>query len=351
MTTRPFTIGGRRIGDGEPVFVIAEAGVNHNGDVELARALIDAAAAASADAVKFQTFSADRLVTAQAPKAQYQNRTTDPAESQLAMLKRLELSAEAHRDLIDHAAARGILFLSTPFDSGSADMLDALNLEIFKLGSGELTDLPLLTHVARKGRPMILSTGMSALDEVEQAVAAVRAAADVPLAVLHCVSNYPADTRDCNLRAMDAMRAAFGVPVGYSDHTRGNVASLAAVARGACIIEKHLTLDRSMPGPDHEASSDPQEFAELVRAIRETEAALGDGIKRPRESELSTRAVARKSVVALVDIPKGQPVTREMLGVRRPGTGIPPADLERLVGRAHRVDIAAGSLLTWETAI
>ena len=349
MTT--IRIGDREVGDGRPVFVIAEAGVNHNGDPLLARELVDAAAQAGADAVKFQTFSADRLVTASSPKAGYQQRTTDPGESQLDMLKRLELSADAHRQLMAHAEARGVMFLSTPFDAGSADLLDSLAIAAFKMGSGELTDLPLLEHVARKQRPMLVSTGMSSLDEVAQAVSAIRAASPVPLALLHCVSNYPADIADCNLRAMDAMRDAFGVPVGYSDHTRGDGAALAAVARGACIIEKHLTMDRSLPGPDHEASSNPHEFAALVARIREIEVALGDGIKRPRPAELPTRSVARKSVVALVDIPRGQPVTREMLGVRRPGTGIPPAEIERLVGRAHRVDIPAGSLLTWETAI
>jgi N-acetylneuraminate synthase/N,N'-diacetyllegionaminate synthase len=349
--TDQLRIGGRGVGEGHPVFVIAEAGVNHNGDVAIGRALIDAAAASGADAVKFQTFSADRLVTAASPKAAYQNQTTDPGESQHTMLKRLELSAGAHRALLEHARARDIVFLSTPFDAESADLLETLGVSVFKLGSGELTDLPLLAHVARKGRPMIVSTGMSWMEEVDRAVRAIRAAADVPLALLHCVSNYPAASRDCNLRAMDAMRDAFRAPIGYSDHTRGLVAAIAAVARGACIIEKHLTLDRNLPGPDHQASCDPPELAALVRAIREAEAALGDGVKRPAESELSTREVARKSVVALVDIPRGQPVTREMLGVRRPGTGIPPADLDRLVGRAHREDIRAGSMLTWETAI
>lgn len=346
-----FTIGGRSIGAGAPVFVIGEAGVNHNGDVGLAARLIDAAAEAGADAVKFQTFSAERLVTATAPKAAYQNRTTDPGESQLAMLQRLELSPGAHRDLLAHARARHIIFLSTPFDPESADLLAELGVPAFKLGSGELTDLPLLARVARKGLPMIVSTGMSTLEEVGSAVRAVREAAPVPLALLQCVSNYPADARDCNLRAIDTMREAFGVPVGYSDHTRGNVTAIAAVARGACIVEKHLTLDRDLPGPDHQASCDPAEFAAFVHALRETEAALGDGVKRPAEPEWSTRAVARKSVVALVDIPRNTPVTRDMLGIRRPGTGLAPSELDRLVGRAHRVDLHAGALLSWETVI
>jgi N,N'-diacetyllegionaminate synthase len=346
-----FRIGEHAVGDDQPVFVIAEAGVNHNGDMAVARALIDAAAGSGADAVKFQTFSADRLVTLTSPKAVYQTRTTDPEESQHEMLRRLELSSESHRELMDYARARDIVFLSTPFDPQSADLLEELDVSVFKLGSGELTDLPLLAHVAKKGRPMIVSTGMSWLEEVDQAVKAIRKVSTVPLALLHCVSNYPAESDDCNLRALDAMREAFRVPIGFSDHTRGHVAAVAAVARGACIIEKHLTLDRTLPGPDHQASCDPREFGAFVQAIRETEAALGDGVKRPVEAEYAMREVARKSVVALIDIPRGQLVTREMLGVRRPGTGIPPSDLERLVGRAHREDIPAGSLLTWETAI
>jgi N-acetylneuraminate synthase/N,N'-diacetyllegionaminate synthase len=198
---------------------------------------------------------------------------------------------------------------------------------------------------------MIVSTGMSWIEEVERAVRTIRETRAVDLALLHCVSNYPAESRDCNLRAMDALRDAFGTPVGYSDHTRGPVAAIAAVARGACIIEKHLTMDRALPGPDHQASCDPREFAAFVQALRDAEAALGDGVKRPAPSELSTRDVARKSVVALVDIPRGQPMTREMLGVRRPGTGLPPAELERLVGRISRDDIPAGTVLTWENAI
>jgi N,N'-diacetyllegionaminate synthase len=349
--TGPFRIDGREIGGSHPAFLIAEAGVNHGGDLSTAKALIDAAAASGADAVKFQTFSADRLVTATAPKAGYQARTTDASESQLAMLKRLELSAESHAELIEHARARKLIFLSTPFDAESADLLDSLGVPVFKLGSGELTDVPLLAHVARKGRPMIVSTGMSWMVEVERAVCVIQKAGPVPVALLHCVSNYPAESEGSNLRAMDTMRDAFGTPVGYSDHTRGHLTAVAAVARGACIIEKHLTLDRTSPGPDHQASSDPQEFARMVEAIREVEAALGDGVKRPVRSELPMRDIARKSVVAVVHIPRGQPVTREMLGVRRPGTGIPPSDLERLIGRAHCEDIPAGSLLRWETTI
>lgn len=342
------TIGNRKVGSGEPVFIIAEAGVNHNGDLDLARRLIDAAAEAGADAVKFQTFVADRLVTRAAPKAEYQRQTTDAAESQYAMLKRLELSPEAHRDLVNWSRARGLVFLSTPFDPQSADLLESFGMPVFKVGSGELTDLPFLAHIARKGRPMIISTGMSWLSEVEQAVRIVREAGQDQVALLHCVSNYPALTQDVNLRAIDTLRQAFGVPVGFSDHTAGIAVAMAAVARGACIIEKHFTLDRTLPGPDHQASLEPNEFAAMVRGVREVEEALGDGVKRPMAAELNTRAVARKSVVALVDIKCGCPLTREMLGVRRPGTGIAPADLDRLIGRTLCQDVKADTVLTME---
>lgn len=342
------TIGNRKVGSGEPVFIIAEAGVNHNGDLALARRLIDAAAEAGADAVKFQTFVAERLVTRSAPKAEYQRKTTDASESQYAMLKRLELSPESHRDLLTWSHSRGLAFLSTPFDPQSADLLESFEVPVFKVGSGELTDLAILTHIARKGRPMIISTGMSWLSEVEQAVRIVREAGQDHIALLHCVSNYPALTQDVNLRALDTLRQAFNVPVGYSDHTQGIAVAVAAVARGACIIEKHFTLDRTLPGPDHEASLGPDEFAAMVCGVREVERALGDGVKRPMAAELSTRAVARKSVVALVDIKGGCSITHKMLGVRRPGTGIAPADLDRLVGRTVRENVQAGTVLTWE---
>lgn len=346
--TNHFQLGERRLGAGQPVFVIAEAGVNHNGDVDLAHQLIDAAAEAGADAVKFQTFAADRLVTRTAPKAAYQLSTTDAAESQYDMLKRLELSPEAHRVLLAHSRQRSLEFLSTPFDAESADLLESLDILAFKVGSGELTDLPLLAHIARKGRPMLVSTGMSWLGEVEQAVRTVRAAGLEQLALLHCVSNYPAQETDINLRALDTLRHAFGVPVGYSDHTPGIIMPAAAVALGACIIEKHFTLSQALPGPDHKASLEPRSFALMVRGIREVEAALGDGFKRPMPREQNTRDVVRKSVVALRDISQGEELRLSMLGVRRPGTGFPPADLEHLLGRRARMDISAGAALTWD---
>lgn len=341
-------IGTRAIGVGRRVFIIAEAGVNHNGDPKKALELVDAAAEAGADAVKFQTFSADRLVTGLSPKATYQCETTDPKESQFEMLKKLELSEDAHRELKLRAEQHGLVFLSTPFDSESADLLEKLGVLAFKVGSGELTDLPLLAHIAQKRKPMILSTGMSTMEEVTQAVRTVQKAGLEEIALLHCVSAYPAPAEEANLRAMRILRRDFDVPVGYSDHTEGIDVALMAVACGANIIEKHLTLDRTLAGPDHRMSLEPTEFKAMVRDIRNAEKILGNGVKQPMPSERNTRQVARKSVVALVDIPKGCSITRGMVGVRRPGLGIPPTDIEKVVGRTVGTDVPAGNILTWE---
>jgi N,N'-diacetyllegionaminate synthase len=345
--SRDFVLAGRAIEPGRPVFVIAEAGVNHNGDAAMARALIDAAADSGADAVKFQTFRTSALTSRTAPKAAYQIEATGAGESQSEMLMRLELSTGTLRALQAHAAARGIVFFSTPFDEASADTLGALGVPMFKIPSGEITNLPLLRHVAAKGKPIILSTGMSTLDEVEQALAAIGDVADVPVAILHCVSAYPAPVGEVNLRAMDALRDRFGRPVGLSDHTLGLEIALAAVARGAAIVEKHLTLDKNLPGPDHRASLEPAEMAALVRGIRNVEAALGDGVKRPMPSELDTRRVARKSLVAARALRAGEELVKDAVAVKRPGTGISPAELERALGRRVRRDLAADDVIDW----
>ncbi len=338
-------IAGRSIGRDRPCYVIAEAGVNHNGELSLAMRLVEAAAKAGADAVKFQTFSADRLATEGAPKADYQRQGAEETQSQREMLRRLELSAGAHRSLIDACRRHGIEFLSSPFDEESADLLDSLNVPAFKIASGELTNLPFLAHVARKGRPIILSTGMSTLDEVRAAVRTIQEEGNKTVALLQCVSCYPADPADVNLRAMATMEKAFEVPVGYSDHTRENEVALAAVALGACILEKHLTLDRSLPGPDHLASTEPREFAELIRGVRAVESALGSGEKRPAAAESAVAAVARKSLVAVRDIPAGSAITAEMIVAKRPGTGLSPSLRDRVVGRRATRDIPAGALL------
>jgi N-acetylneuraminate synthase len=339
-------VGPRSIGTGHPVFIIAEAGVNHNGDMNLARQLIDVAAQAGVDAVKFQTFRAEKVVSPYAPKATYQQQKIGDEESQLEMVKRLELPFESFRELYNYCHTRNILFMSTPFDEDSVDFLADLGMTIFKIPSGEITNLPFLTHVARKGRPMIVSTGMAFLGEVEAAVRAIEAVGNHSFALLHCVSNYPANPADVNLRAMQTMTRAFNVPVGYSDHTLGSEVALAAVALGACIIEKHFTLDRNLPGPDHQASAEPAELAALVRGIRVVEASLGDGRKQPAASEANTAAVARKSLVAACDIPAGATLTEMMIALKRPGTGLPPAMREFLIGRVARTMISAGTLLT-----
>ena len=342
---KPVEIAGRRIGPGAPCFAIAEAGVNHNGDAGLARRLIDAAADAKADAVKFQTFSAERLSTAAAPMAAYQ-KTADPDGSQLEMLRRLELPTEVWRDLFDHCRERNILFLSSPFDGKAADFLEELGVAAFKIPSGEITNPDFLKFVAEKRRPLIVSTGMADLPEVGEAVGAIRAVGDVPVVLLHCVSAYPAPVSDCNLRAMETLRNAFGLPVGWSDHCLGNDVALAAVAMGACVIEKHLTLDKTLPGPDHAASSEPAEFAALISGIRRIADAMGDGRKAPSASEMETRNVARKSLVAACDLSRGDLLSAGDIDFRRPGTGIPPVEAASLMGRRLRTAVAEGTLLT-----
>lgn len=340
-------------------FIIAEAGVNHNGSLEMAEQLIDVAAAAGADAVKFQTFRADQLVSATAPKAEYQTRTTDITESQHEMIKKLELDEAAHARLIAHCANRKIQFLSTPFDHESLRLLTSrFELSLLKIPSGEITNAPLLLAAARTGRRILLSTGMSTLGEVEEALGVLafgyidqttapsreafgnawrspigQAALQRQVALLHCTTEYPAPLAEVNLRAMDTLAVAFGLPVGYSDHTEGIALPLAAVARGATIIEKHFTLDRSLPGPDHRASLEPEELRRMVQGIREVELALGNGRKQPTPSEMKNMAVARKSLVAARPIAAGEQFDDRNVVAKRPGTGLSPFCLWELQGR------------------
>jgi N,N'-diacetyllegionaminate synthase len=339
---------GRSINHGHPCFIIAEAGVNHNGDTGMAMRLIQSAAQAGTDAVKFQTFKAERLASPQAPKAIYQEENTLKHESQLEMLHKLELPTDAYPALMEECNKHGILFLSTPFDEESANMLDSLGMEMFKISSGDLTNLPLLIHIARKGKPMILSTGMSYLSEVDVAVRTIFAAGNQQLALLHCTSSYPANPADINLRAMNTMAQAFHTPVGFSDHSMGIEIPLAAVAMGASIIEKHFTLDRNLPGPDQRASLEPSELGSLVKGIRKVESALGHGRKEPVEAEADTAAVARKSLVARQNIPAGSRLEESHIVIMRPGTGLPPAMLPYMVGRIARQNISAGTLITLE---
>lgn len=322
------------------VLIIAEAGVNHNGELDLARRLVDCAAESGADLVKFQTFSAARQATRTAFKAAYQVQTTGSAESQFEMLRRLELTASMHHELIAHCRHRGIGFFSTGFDIESVDFLLSLGQERFKIPSGEITNLPYLRHIGRLDKQVILSTGMATLGEISEAIDIL---ADAGLSrdkitLLHCTTEYPAPMDEVNLRAMQSLHAAFGVPVGYSDHTQGIEVSIAAVALGATVIEKHFTLDRTLPGPDHQASLEPQELGALVSAIRNVERALGEGIKRPTASELRNRAVARKSIVARVGIARGERFSAENLDTKRPGTGLSPMLWDQVVGKVARRD-------------
>jgi len=351
MENKVVSIGERRVGSGEPCFIIGEAGVNHNGSLELARKLIDTAVDAGCDAVKFQTFQAEKVCSPAAAKASYQQQTTEAEESQLDMVRKLELPFTAFRELHQYCIDRGILFLSTPFDDESADFLASLSMPAFKIPSGEITNVFFLEHIARKGRPLIVSTGMATLEEVAVAVEIIRATGNRQMVLLQCVSNYPADPHSMNLRAMHTLEKEFGVAAGLSDHSVGTEIAFAAVALGACVIEKHFTLNKDLPGPDHRASLEPHELAHLVKGIRHIEAALGDGIKRPVAEELNTADVARRSLVAARFIPAGAVLTVDMLDVLRPGTGLAPAMRSQLLGMHAQRDIDAGTLLSLDMLV
>ena len=330
------------------VLIIAEAGVNHNGNMELAKQLIEAAAAAGADLVKFQTFNADRLVTQLAQKAQYQTRTTGSQESQLEMLRRLELTEAMHKELMAHCKTCNIGFFSTGFDIKSIDLLLNLGLDHFKVPSGELTNLPYLRHIGQLGKAVILSTGMATLADIEAAIEVLEQAGTARdlITVLHCTTEYPTPMPEVNLRAMQSIHAAFGVAVGYSDHTKGIEVAIAAVAMGATVIEKHFTLDRTLPGPDHQASLEPAELKAMVSAIRNIEIALGDGIKRLTPSEARNKSIARKSLVASQAIKAGEAFSALNVTSKRPGTGISPMRWDEVIGRLAPHDIAIDELIS-----
>ena len=345
---RKIKIAGRPVGEGEPCFIIAEAGVNHNGDINLAKKLIDIAKEAGADAVKFQTFRAEEMVTKNAKKAEYQKETTGTKESQFEMIKRLELTESDFKELYNYTLEKGEIFLSSPFDKVSVELLDRLGVPAFKIPSGEITNSPLLKHIARKKKPIILSTGRSTLGEIEEALEVMRQEGMEEIILLHCVSCYPAKIEDMNLRAMETSKHAFKLPVGLSDHTMGITIPIAAVALGACILEKHFTLDKNLPGPDHRASLEPQELKQMVQAIRDVEKARGDGIKKPTQEEKENKKAARRSIVAKVDIPKGTIIAEEMLDIKRPGTGIEPRYLNLVVDAKAVRGIKQNGAINWE---
>ena len=332
------------------VLIIAEAGVNHNGDLKKAKALIAVAAKAGADLVKFQTFKADTLVNKTAKKAAYQKANIqDEDDSQYKMLKKLEIPESWYPELLACCTSNGIGFLSTGFDEGSIDFLETLNPPLYKIPSGEITNKPYLQHVARKGRPIVLSTGMADMEEVKAAVSVLLESGITKeqLTVLHCNTEYPTPMEDVNLRAMLHIQKELGVRVGYSDHTLGIEVSIAAVAMGAQVIEKHFTLDRNLPGPDHLASLEPMEFSAMVHAVRNVGLALGDGIKRPSKSEMPNKAVARKSLVAAVPIKAGELFSHINIMVKRPGTGISPMDWDKAMGHLAHRDFEADELIEW----
>ncbi|MGE5351526.1 MAG: N-acetylneuraminate synthase [Acidobacteriota bacterium] len=329
-------------------YIIAEAGVNHNGSLELAMKLVEAAKEAGADAVKFQTFKAEKLVSRKAVKAEYQMNSTSADESQFNMIKKLELSQDDHIKLFDFCKKTGIEFLSSPFDEESADFLDEIGLEIFKIPSGEITNIPFLKHIAQKGKKIILSTGMSQLGEIEEALSVINAYNTGDVVLLHCVTEYPAPYGEINLRAMLTLKQAFNIRVGYSDHSPGIEISLAAIALGAEVIEKHFTLDKNLPGPDHKASLEPEELKNMIASIRNIEKSLGDGIKRPAECEIKNIHIARKSLVAVTDIAEGELISLSNISVKRPGSGILPKYLEQVIGKRARTSIAAEEVMTWD---
>ena len=334
----------RAIGDHQPCYIIAEAGVNHNGDTQLALELVEKAYEVGADCVKFQTFTAESVITKQAPKAHYQLQVTDHRESQFEMLRKLELSQDAYQSIIHRCQTLGIQFLSTPYSAPDADFLHELEVPAFKVASGQLVELSFLEHLAAFHKPIILSTGMATLAEVYDAVATIRAFHD-QFFVLQCTTNYPSRLEDANIRAMVAMREALNVPVGYSDHVESNYACYAAVAQGACIIEKHFTLDRALPGPDHKASLDIAGFRELVAGIRAVEASLGSSVKTPTQAERDNTEGMRRSIVTVRPIQKGETLETSALSFKRPATGLPPRALRDIIGKKAAKDLAEDEVL------
>ncbi|MCT7650603.1 N-acetylneuraminate synthase [Aliarcobacter butzleri] len=329
------------------VFIIAEAGVNHNGSIDLAKKLIDVASESGVDAVKFQTFKAENLVLKNAQKADYQKQTTDKNESQFDMIKKLELDVDTHKELMVYCKSKNIMFLSTPFDHNSIDLLSDLGLEIFKIPSGEITNLPYLRHIGRLNKKVILSTGMADIGEIEDALDVLIAAGTKKenITVLHANTMYPTPMEDVNLKAMVTIGNTFDVAFGYSDHTLGIEVDIAAVAMGACCIEKHFTLDKTMEGPDHKASLEPDELKAMVKAIRNIELALGSCVKKPSKSEIPNIQIARKSIVAKMDIKKGELLFEDNLTIKRPGNGINPMRWDEIVGSIATKDYKEDELI------
>ena len=341
-------IGNRSIGDDNSVFIIAEAGVNHNGDLNLARQLVIEAKRCGADCVKFQTFKAERVVTKDAPKAKYQMKTTDSDESQIDMLKKCELKKEYYQELMELCKKENIIFLSTPYNIEDVDFLDSFDVPAFKLASIHAVEPYFINYVAKKGKPIILSTGMATLSEVAQAVQTIRETGNEDFVLLQCTTNYPSRHEDANLQAMETMRDSFDVIVGYSDHTEDDTACIAAIALGAKVIEKHFTIDKTLLGPDHSSSADSNEFSDLVKNIINTEKVLGSNKKEPCEIEKKNAIGMRRSLVAKTDIAKGEVITENLLTFKRPATGISPNEIGKIVGKKTAVAIQMDTIIDWK---
>ena len=340
-------IGKKNVGDDCPVFIIAEAGVNHNGDVNIAKKLIEAAKESGADAVKFQTFRAENIVTKTTEKADYQKKMTGSNETQYEMLKKLELRKTDFMILSKYAKKRDIMFISTPYDEQSVDLLDKIGVSAFKVASAEIINFVLLKSIAAKEKPVILSTGMSTLGEIEECLNILKNEGADRIILLHCITNYPAKIEDMNLLTMNTLKQAFKLPTGLSDHTFGYTIPIASVALGACVIEKHFTLNRNLPGPDHKASLEPYEFKEMVKAVRDVQKALGDGVKKPTRDEEKIKRHMRRCIVAQYDIAKGVIITEDMLVTKRAGVGIEPKYIPNIIGCKAIKDIRRDEALAW----
>ena len=331
--------------DNKKTFIIAEIGVNHNGSVEFAKKMIKSACECGVDAVKFQTFNSEDLVTENAETADYQEKNTNE-DSQLKMLKKLELSFDDFKELKDYALKNGVIFISSPFDVNSVDLLETLDVPLYKLGSGELNNFELIDYVQKTNKPIIISTGMATLDEIRETYDFIENKDN--LIILHCITGYPTSFEEANLNFIKTLKSEFDVPIGFSDHSPGIELPIAAVALGACVVEKHFTLDKNLEGPDHKASLNPKEFKAMVDAIRNVEVAMGDGIRKFSDTELEIKKVARKSIVLNQDVKKGTKLQREMLSIKRPGTGIPPKFINDVIGKETIEDLKSGTVVLWK---
>lgn len=341
-------IGNKLVGDGNPCFIIAEGGVNHNGELYLAKKMIRTAKKTGADAIKFQTFKADELASEKAEKAEYQKDPNDINENQLSMLRKLEFSETEHQELKHYADENGIIFLSSAFDPPSIKLLSELDVPAYKIPSGEIDNIPYLRTIADYNRPIILSTGMATLSEIDTAINEIHNRGNNKIILLQCITSYPPDYSEMNLKTIPTMKQTFGVPTGFSDHSMGNVISFAAVALGACVIEKHFTLDKTLDGPDHKASINPVELEDLVRGIRNIENAMGDGVKVPTENEKKIKKLVRKSLFINQDIKKGTILSRNLIEVKRPATGISPKYYDFILGKKIQKSLKKGENLIWE---